>query len=198
MKKMINTARNLDIMAKAAYWVCVAGTAILSIAAIVVMFLDDTLFWNATTSLSMGLVNLELISDGMPAPDAVRSNFISGLLVCVIVLIFTCMVIRVIRNILEPMSQGKPFTSSVSKNLHKLAVIFLLAGAFSEISFVILTMLTYNNFHMEDLFNSNLVSGITVEYTIDLWFVVVFIILQLMSYVFKYGEELQQLSDETL
>jgi len=108
------------------------------------------------------------------------------------------MALRVIRSILEPMSQGKPFTTTVSKNLHRLAVIALVAGAFYEISLAIHTMLTFGNFRLDQLFNYDLVSAITVEYKIDLWFVAVFVILQLMSYVFKYGEELQQLSDETL
>lgn len=198
MEKMIKTARNLDIMAKTAFWTCVVCAVLLTVAAIVTMFLDDTAFWNATTSLALGPVRLKLANDGMPAPDAVRNRIVSGFFIIVVLLVFACMVLRVIRSILEPMSQGKPFTCTVSKNLHRLAVITLLAGAFFEISLAVHTMLTYGNFQIDKLFNYDLVSAIAVEYKIDLWFVAVFVILQLMSYVFKYGEELQQLSDETL
>ena len=198
MEKMIKTARNLDIMAKTAFWTCVVCAVLLTVAAIVTMFLDDAAFGNATTSLTLGPVILELANDGIPAPDAVRNRIVSGLFIVIPLVVFACMALRVIRSILEPMSQGKPFTNTVSKNLRHLAVIALVAGAFYEISFVIHTMLTFGNFRLDQLFNYDLVSSITVEYKIDLWFVAVFVILQLMSYVFKYGEELQQLSDETL
>lgn len=198
MDKMIKTAKNLDIMARTAFWTSVVCAGLLTVAAIVTMFLDDAAFRNATTSLALGPVRLELANDGMPAPDAVRNRIVSGLLIVIPLVVFGCMVLRVIRNILEPMSQGKPFTCKVSKNLHSLAVISLLAGAFYEIAFGFHTMLTYGNFRLDQLFNYELVSAVTVEYKIDLWFVAVFVILQLLSYVFKYGEELQQLSDETL
>lgn len=198
MEKMIKTARNLDIMAKTAFWTCVVCAVLLTVAAVVTMLLDDAAFWNASTSLALGPVRLKLANDGMPAPEAVRNRIVSGLFIVIPLVVFACMVLRVIRSILEPMSQGKPFTNTVSKNLHRLAVIALVAGAFYEISLAVHTMLTFGNFRLDQLFNYDLVSAITVEYKIDLWFVAVFVILQLMSYVFKYGEELQQLSDETL
>lgn len=198
MEKMIKTARNLDIMAKTAFWTCVVCAVFLTVAAVVTMLLDDAAFWNASTSLALGPVRLELANDGMLAPDAVRNRIVSGLFIVIPLVVFACMVLHVIRSILEPMSQGKPFTTTVSKNLHRLAVIVLVAGAFYEISLAVHTMLTFGNLGLDQLFNYDLVSAIAVEYKIDLWFVAVFVILQLMSYVFKYGEELQQLSDETL
>lgn len=198
MEKLIKTAKNLDSIAKTVYWVCVAGAVIIAFCAIVMMFMDDTSFQNTTTSLAMGPVYLDLANNGMPAPDTVRSRIVAGSFIVAVLLVFTCLAIRIVRNILEPMSKGKPFSDTVSKNLHKLAVVSLLAGAFYEISLMLHMTLTYNSFHLEKMFNSELVSSFTLKYNINFWFILVFVILQLMSYVFKYGEELQQLSDETL
>ena len=39
---------------------------------------------------------------------------------------------------------------------------------------------------------------ITANFNIDFTFVVISIVFFLLSYIFQYGEELQQLSDETL
>ena len=198
MEKMIKTAKNLDIMARVAFWTCVVCAGLLTVAVIVTIFLDDAAFGNATTSLVLGPVGLKLANDAMPSPDAVRGRIVSGLFIMIPLVVFACMVLRVIRNILEPMSKGHPFSNTVSKDIHRLAVFSLVAGAFYEISLTIHTMLTFDNFRLDQLFNYDLVSGITVEYKINLWFIAIFVILQLMSYVFKYGEELQKLSDETL
>ena len=198
MDKMIKTAKNLNIMARAAFWTCIVCAGLLTVVVIVIMFLDDAVFGNATTSLILGPVSLELANDATPSPDVVRLRIVSGFFIIIPLVFFACMVLRVIRNILEPMSKGQPFSNTVSKDLHRLAVISLVAGAFYEISLAIHTMVTFGNFRLEQLFNYGLVSNITVEYKINLWFIVIFVILQLMSYVFKYGEELQQLSDETL
>ena len=198
MDKMIKTAKNLNIMARAAFWTCIVCAGLLTVAVIVTMFLDDAAFGNATTSLILGPVSLELANDATPSPDMVRLRIVSGFFIIIPLVFFACMVLRVIRNILEPMSKGQPFSNTVSKDLHRLAVISLVAGAFYEISLAIHTMVTFGNFRLDQLFNYGLVSNITVEYKINLWFIVIFVILQLMSYVFKYGEELQQLSDETL
>ena len=43
-----------------------------------------------------------------------------------------------------------------------------------------------------------MIRSVTVNYTFDLGFVIVFFVLLLMSYIFSYGAQLQQLSDETL
>ena len=55
--------------------------------------------------------------------------------------------------------------------------------------------------HGRDLaqyFNSAIVKNITVEYELNMWFIAGFVLLMLMSHVFAYGQQLQQLSDETL
>ena len=198
MDKMIKTAKNLDSMAKTVYWVCAAGAVICAFCGIITIFMYDALFRNSTTSLALGPVYLDLTGDGLPAPETVRGRIVAGSFIVAVILVFASMAMRIVRNILEPMSKGLPFSNTVSTNLHRLAVVSLLAGAFIEIAMMVHMTLTYNSFHLEQLFNSELVSSFTLKYNINIWFILVFVILQLMSYVFKYGEELQRLSDETL
>ncbi len=43
-----------------------------------------------------------------------------------------------------------------------------------------------------------MVSAVSYDYSISLWFVVTALILFFLSHIFSYGEALQQESDETL
>ena len=52
------------------------------------------------------------------------------------------------------------------------------------------------DFRSAEINSLNYVSG--RGYTLDLTFVLVFLVLMLMSYIFSYGAQLQELSDETL
>ena len=49
-----------------------------------------------------------------------------------------------------------------------------------------------------DYVKEGTIQSITANSQIDLTFLVVFFILLLVSYIFRYGEELQQQVDETL
>ena len=106
--------------------------------------------------------------------------------------------IRVIRNILAPMTQGDPFHPTVSRQIRKLAFASLVVGI---LEYMIGAVETFNAFHIFDLnelLPSSQIQSVTANYSFDLTAIVVFFVLLLLSYIFRYGEELQRLSDETL
>ena len=86
----------------------------------------------------------------------------------------------------------------VSTNLKKLAKLSINLGILFNIiklSEQIMTVFVYN---LPGLLVSEKITRVTGMFSVDLTFLVYWAILLLLSYVFRYGEELQQLSDETL
>ena len=57
---------------------------------------------------------------------------------------------------------------------------------------------SFADINQGDYVKEGTIQSITSNYQIDLTFLVLFFILLLVSYIFRYGEELQQQVDETL
>ena len=103
-----------------------------------------------------------------------------------------------IREILLPMKEEKPFDSIVSTNLKKLAKLSITLGILYNIIILSEQVLTVFVFGLPQLLVSEKITQVSGIFSVDLTFLVYWAILLLLSYVFRYGEELQQLSDETL
>ena len=103
-----------------------------------------------------------------------------------------------IRKILEPMAAGSPFHPETAGWLKKLAVLSLVLGVAQNVGAAVETTAALQAFGLQTLVENGVIESVTVNYTLELGFVVVFFVLLLMSYIFAYGAQLQQLSDETL
>ena len=198
MNKMINSAKFFHTGTKVIYGIFNAAAWICGVVAVLIWFLPEETFWNATETLSFGPVAVTLKGDGMLAPEWVRLGAFEEVLLCFIVLFFACRVLLVIRGILEPMTLGQPFVDSVAPNLRKLAWLCLIGGAVSEIAKTAYMALLFGQRDLMHYFNPQIVEGVEVSYELNMWFLPVFVLLMLMSHVFAYGQQLQQLSDETL
>lgn len=109
--------------------------------------------------------------------------------------------IRILQEILEPMTQGKPFNTAVSDGLKKLSYAVLVFGV-ANVILQVATDVVYNK--MIDI-PSLFAAGVVESYSISIStmmgyfdFVVWFFVIRLFRRIFIYGETLQQLSDETL
>ena len=103
-----------------------------------------------------------------------------------------------IREILHPMTEGKPFDSIVSTNLKKLAKLSIELGILYNILLLIDQIMTVFVYDIPGLLISEKITHVGGMFNIDLTFLIYWAFLMLLGYVFRYGEELQQLSDETL
>lgn len=198
MEKMQNTAKFFYTGSKVAHGIFNAAAWICGVVAVLVWFLPESAFWNGTESLSFGPVTITKIPDGMLAPIWVRAGIFEQLLLSFIVLFFACKMLRVIQNILEPMTQGQPFMDTVANNLKRLAWLCLIGGAVSECAKLAGIALTLGQNDLMMYFNPDVVQSVELNYELNLWFLPVFVLLMLMGHVFEYGQQLQQLSDETL
>ena len=106
-----------------------------------------------------------------------------------------------VRKILQPMTEGNPFHPTVSTNIRKIAYVSIVLGVIANVvsflqSFGAVAMI--EKIKLLDYVKEGTIQSITANSQIDLTFLVVFFILLLVSYIFRYGEELQQQVDETL
>jgi len=103
-----------------------------------------------------------------------------------------------IRKILLPMEEGRPFAPETAAYFKKLARLSLGLGIAQNIGGIVECVGAMRAFRLYDFAGSDMIQSITVNYELELGFLVVFFVLLLMSYIFSYGAQLQQLSDETL
>ena len=103
-----------------------------------------------------------------------------------------------IRKILKPMTEGRPFDLSVGENLKKIGYVSLVLGVVKNAGTMLETAAAFKAFDLAELASDGAIRSISATYTFDLSFLVVFFVLLLMAHIFRYGAELQQLSDETL
>ena len=96
------------------------------------------------------------------------------------------------------MKEEKPFASVVSTNLGKLARLSINLGILYNIILLSEQIMMVFVYDLPGLLVGETITHVSGMFSIDLTFVVCWAFLLLLSYVFRYGEELQQLSDETL
>ncbi len=147
-------------------------------------------------NLEFGSITLTL-KEPLSAPENLKPSICVLLLTALAALFFMAWVGREIHRLLLPMKEGRPFDCSVPATLNRLgwmtiiesAVFFLLRG--------ISLFLAAHLYALSGFFGDN-VNGYTINLQYDLGWLLMAGMLFLLAHIFKYGEELQRLSDETL
>ena len=147
--------------------------------------------------------------NGIVLPEDTKQKLVKEMLPAfVVILIFifiVCLcvfkIINTLRNILDSVAEARPFDGTVSASLSVLGKIILALGILSPLAEFCIEKAIWTIYRPvlesaipgTDGFNI-LSPGVNIDLT--LLFFGLFAVL--MAYVFRYGEELQQLSDETL
>lgn len=203
MEKLTKSAKTLDKVFSILYSVftALAIAAAVCIGLLVIGYLlklDPDMIGTGYESLDFGTLELQ-IADGF-APGKWFVLLQAGIMLalsCVCILIGR-QGIRYIRAILQPMTLGQPFDGAVSTNLKKLSVLSIILGITLNVCLLVEQAMTVFAYDLSNLLISEKITRITVNYDLDLTFLLFSAFLLLLSYVFHYGEELQQLSDETV
>ena len=199
MNKMSKTARILDRIIAVIFWITLVVTALCIIGGCTLLFLGGRLpnrsDWPLTT---LNLGNLELLLH----PDAVPHNYGTYLLAGAVFLLVhvpvLCIMLRTLRDTLKPFIARQPFHDTISQNLRKLPILVVVYTILTILGEAVLTRLLVSIFDPASLLLSAKVLGVSVNISADLTPLLFAGTLYLLSKVFQYGQELQQLSDETL
>ena len=203
MNNLSNTAKKLDrifeivhIVLGALAIACIVGVALIAVA----YFLkwDPSRIGTDYEKFDIGFLELTVA-------EAFAPNKWTVLLQAAITLLVSCRLLCIgrrgvtyIRQILHPMAEEKPFDSIVSTNLSKLANLSIHLGLLVNIIKLAEQIIAAFVYDLPGLLISDKITRVGVMFEVDLTFLIYWAILLLLSYVFQYGEELQQLSDETL
>ena len=182
MEKLKRTAKWLDFL-------CVALIAATVISVVVATVAQLAAIRAGAVSTS------EITIDGIawtgivhPAP-LIAVGILGTIVVCGICL--TGLVL--VRNILKPMKTGQPFSGIVTRNLKYLGWLVLGYACLD-----VLYEFPGKAWLARMAIDGSVDSTVSVSHQANLNLFIVAALLFLFSYIFRYGEELQRLSDETL
>lgn len=203
MNNLSNTAKKLDKVFEIAYIVlgalaiaCIVGVALIGVAYI--LKLDPTMIGTGYENFDIGFLELTVAEDYAPSKWLI-------LLQAAITLLVSCRLmyegrrgVGYIREILLPMKEEKPFDAIVSTNLKKLAKLSIVLGILCNMIILSEQIMMVFVYDLPGLLDSEKIAHVGGMFQVDLTFLIYWAVLLLLSYVFQYGEQLQQLSDETL
>ena len=203
MNNLSTTAKKLDKVFEIAHIVlgalaiaCIVGIALIGVAYI--LKLDPEMIGTNYEHFDIGFLELEVAENYAPDKWLVLLQAAITLLIgCRLAYDARCGV-GYIRQILHPMTEGMPFDSIVSVNLKKLARLSINLGILYNALLLTEQIMTVFVFGVPELLISEKITHVGGMFSIDPTFLIYWAVLMLLSYVFRYGEELQQLSDETL
>ena len=203
MNNLSNTAKKLDrvfeivhIVLGALAIACIVGVALIAIAYLLKW--DPSRIGTGYEKFDIGFLELTVAEPFAPSKWLVLLQGAITLLVSCRLLYDGRRGVTYIREILKPMAEEKPFDSIVSTNLKKLAKLSVHLGILVNIIILSEQLMTVFVYDLPGLLINDKITHVGGMFNVDLTFVVYWAILLLLSYVFQYGEDLQQLSDETL
>lgn len=106
--------------------------------------------------------------------------------------------IQTIESICTITIDHTPFDVRVANHIKKLAKYILTGGIVFNILEVCRVLYFKQILNFDLLFNTKYVTQINFDIRLHLSFLIFAALIYLLSYIFRYGQELQQLSDETL
>lgn len=148
--------------------------------------------------LDIGPITIELAEEHTPSNAAILRYAWAYAALGAAAAFGICLALAWVRRILAPMAQGQPFHPDTARYLKKLAWLSLALGVLYNIWQAVEAAVALRSFGLDKLMESGVIRSVTVNYTLEAGFLVIFFVLLLMSYLFSYGAELQKLSDETL
>jgi len=200
MEKLMKTSKTVDTILKVVYKILQVGGIIIFVGVGICLIAGalGQLPPAELTSVSFG--DVELI---FAEPQIVDNSFMAiemgtTLVMALIAIAVTCYLIKVLRKVLVPMIAGQPFDGTVSTNIKKLGITIIVSGIIIDLIEVIGSNLAFYMYDISELFLSENIGRVMINGEIGLGNVLVGVLVIMLSYVFRYGEQLQQQADETL
>ena len=203
MNNLSNTARKLDkvfeIFGVVLFAVSIACIVLfVLIGAAFILKLDPDMVGTAYENFDIGFLELTVAKEYAPDKWLVLLQAAITLVASFRLCFDGRKGVGYIRQILQPMKEDKPFDSIVSTNLKKLARLSIHLGILANVIILAEQIMTVFVYDLPALLISEKITHVSGMFHVDLSFLIYWAIFMLLSFVFRHGEELQKLSDETL
>ncbi|MBQ8216431.1 MAG: DUF2975 domain-containing protein [Oscillospiraceae bacterium] len=196
--KMMKTAAVLDRIAKILGAIAKVCGIICLVFAVLVLLLGEKMFAPGTNVLGIGFIEFQLAGDYQSITPAVRLFTVISLVIAAVNCFIFYFIAKHMRRVLSSAKEGRPFDKSVSQSFRTLGILSLAGGLLSELFKWAQQLLLLKAYPVEEIFASPAISGMKINFIMDMSFVVIALVFFLLSWVFGYGYELQKQSDETL
>lgn len=203
MNNLSNTAKKLDKVLGIAHIVlgalaiaCIVGAALIAVAYIFKM--NPEFIGTGYEKFDVGFLEVEVAPAFAPNKWLILGQAAVTLLVSCRLFYDGRRGVGYVREILQPMIEGKPFASIVGTNLKKLARLSINLGILANIIILTEQIMAVFVYDLPGLLIGEKITQVGGMFNVDVTFLIYWAILMLLSYVFRYGEQLQQLDDETL
>ncbi len=200
MKDLKRSARTLNWILNAAFWLLILrGVFAASVHCVTLyrLFTDPT-----SLSGKMGLTIDWLTIDAAKGFGIDQSAAISMKLVqlisAILITVIACQCVHTLKRILLPIEVGQPFRRGIGADIRRLAWHCFNLGWVENLTMLFSVILIENHYALDELLVTGPITDVAIgpEFQPD-WFIVT-AVLVILAMVFRQGEELQTLADETL
>lgn len=195
--KMEKTAKAIDVILKILQGFMI-GFGIAAAVFIVLAFVIGEDIVIDASLVDFGDLSLRLQEGAVPGFDALRTGLVIKLAAVIVMMAAGWYLMHVVRQVLVPMKEGRPFEEGTARKISKLAWTEMIAGAVIEGCRVFGQIAELKGYDIGQMINPETVLSYDYTYAFRYDFIIVGLILLFVALIFKYGENLQQEADETL
>ena len=201
MEELKKTAKIIDVFLKIMFIIVLVGLIAAAVASVLLLAIGPMNIESGEIAYSIGGLRF-VLADGLDelasfSGTQMIQDFltvgISGLIGMAVILVG----IKMLREIIAPMKDGGPFVEGISRKMRNFGCFIIISGVVGNIVQFIGTLIVRSSFFAL-LEQSEYVSSVVYENIFDGSFIILALFVFLLSYIFRYGEELQKQSDETL
>ena len=200
MKDLKRSARTLNTLLNLFFWFLVvwglfaAGYHVLALHKL----LTDPTALSGKMGLTIDWLTLDAANGfGITLDGAIPMKLIQ-LVSAVVITVIACRCVRTLKRILLPIEVGQPFRSGISGEIRKLSRHCFYLGWTENLSMLFSVIVIENHYALQELLVAGPITGVAIRPQFQpVWFIVT-AVLVILAMVFRRGEELQTLSDETL
>ena len=200
MKNRNRPARNLNTFLNIVFWILIARgifSAGYHIRELYQLFTDPAAL-TGEMGLTIDYLTLKAANGfGIDLDTAVKMKLIH-LISAIVLTVIACRGVHILKQVLLPLELNQPFRTGISVSIEKLSQWAFHMGLAENLSMLATTVLIENHYALDTLLMKGPITVVSINHEYrDTWLVVA-VALGILSTVFRRGEELQTLSDETL
>ncbi|MCK4258854.1 MAG: DUF2975 domain-containing protein [Halanaerobiales bacterium] len=188
--KLKRMAHVLQFVMQVSFWVCIVGTVVSVITALIISFIPQQKFigWGQFNLTIDNFITYEVNTQTLSNVSA-KPILLTILLMTTILFFGIAILLRQLRDLLKTVAQDNPFAEENAKRITVIGVIFLVGSVVYKATAVIVAMTIINTYN---LYNVN------VNFKPDGFMLFTGFIVLILAGIFQYGSFLQQEYDSTI
>ena len=200
MKNRNRPARNLNTFLNIVFWLLVARgffSAGYHIRELYSLFTDPAAL-TGEMGLTIDYLTLDAANGfGIDLDTAVKMKLIH-LISAIVLTVIACRGVHILKQVLLPLELNQPFRTGISVSIGKLSQCAFHMGLAENLSMLATIVLIENHYALDAILMNGPITGVSIHPEFRPAWIVVAVVLGILSTVFRRGEELQTLADETL